>query len=246
MDDETAAAILRLQLDDINAFLQYGNANRDSDAEFAFELYQQDLANRQLLLGDRKIARNIHRAVNAYGPILSILANEETVYFQDRQLAPGLNGQVHAAHNIPKPAHQRPNEPLSDDLVTYNRLRQPRPEDVFPITRGETDDTAPTKIEDSHTAVSTISPARSSSKVNEEESSTTFDGRSLQIVHLKPQQYENPEDPRPELAPKTTPFSGGKATLKPPSTDNPATASASNAANLESCTGCEDVSPAKL
>ena len=242
MDDETAAAILQLQVEDIDDFLQAGQTQRP-DAVFAFEIYREDLVKRQLLLGDRTIARSIRRAVNRDSRILSVVAHEEVLSTQDRQLALLLGGQVPATRNISNSAHQRANELLIEDLVAYNRLRLLRPEDVFPITRGGSHDTAPTNNQDGHTAISTISPVLSSSKVNGEESNITLDGDKSDNAHLKPQKCENPEDPRSELIPATTPSSGGKATLKPRSTNNPPIASASDTTHLESCAGCRDDLP---
>ena len=242
MDDETAAAILQLQVEDIDDFLQAGQTQRP-DAVLAFEIYREDLVKRQLLLGDRTIARSIRRAVNRDSRILSVVAHEEVLSTQDRQLALRLSGQVHATRNIPNSAHQRANEPLSEDLVAYNRLRRLRAEDVFPITRGGSHNTASANTQDGHTAISMISPVVSSAKVNGEEPSTIPDGDSSQAAHLKPQKCENPEDPRFELVPSTTPFSGGKATLKPRSTNNPPIASASNTIHLQSCAGCGDGLP---
>lgn len=100
MDDETAAAILQCQLEDIDDFLHIRHV-RKPDAVLAFEIYRDDLVERQLLLGDRTIARSIRRAVNADSRILSAVAHEEALSIQDRHFALRLGGQVHAAQNIP-------------------------------------------------------------------------------------------------------------------------------------------------
>ena len=151
MDDEIAAAILQLQVKDIDDFLQAGQTQRP-DAVLAFEIYREDLVKRQIFLGDRTIARSIRRAVNRDSRILSVVAHEEVLSTQDRQLALRLGGQVHATRNIPDSAHQRGNEPFSEYLVAYDRLRRLRPEDIFPITRGGPHDTAPTNTQGGHTA----------------------------------------------------------------------------------------------
>ena len=137
MDEATAAAVLQLQLQDIDELLQPHNAGGDrSDAELALRLYQTDLNNRDALLSDRRIAYSISTAVRTDSSILADLSRDEVQCSTDRQLALRLGGQRSSRTLLSLSLPPETSQPLSEAQRALNRASLLPPDFVFPVTRG--------------------------------------------------------------------------------------------------------------
>lgn len=104
MDEQSAALVLQLQLEDIaNIFATAkgkGRADDSStadDAAYALQLHQQDLEASMAILDDRKMCQSIARAVQDDQHILAREAEAEAIAVQDRRLAHQMEDQPNAA-----------------------------------------------------------------------------------------------------------------------------------------------------
>lgn len=140
MDDETAATVLQLQLEDINDLLRDSSLEEEppitTDARTALELYRGDLRDRVNLFNDRRMARSIGRAVHTDRRMIAVNRRNELTCERDHSLALQMSGQ---AQPTPKATATPPlpnNEATSDDLDAFNYVRRIHPESVFPIPHG--------------------------------------------------------------------------------------------------------------
>ncbi|KAG7007321.1 tyrosinase [Physcia stellaris] len=140
MDDETAATVLQLQLEDINDLLRDSSLGKQppitTDARTALELYQGDLRDRENLFNDRRMARSMGRAVRTDYRMIAVNRRNELTCERDHSLALRMNGQ---AQSTPQAIATPPvpnNEAISEDLASYNHVRRIHPEAVFPIPHG--------------------------------------------------------------------------------------------------------------
>lgn len=103
MDEQSAALVLQLQLEDIaNIFATAKGKGRadDStadDAAYALQLHQQELETSMVILEDRKMCQSIARAVQDDQHILAREAEAEAVAVRDRRLAHQMEDQPDAA-----------------------------------------------------------------------------------------------------------------------------------------------------
>ena len=108
-DDATAALILKLQTDDLVelASQNKGKGREDelSDAELAFDLYKEEVEERDRVRADRCMARSVMQAVIFDASILSESANEEHAASQDRALALRLSGNSSTTTPAPNPSN---------------------------------------------------------------------------------------------------------------------------------------------
>lgn len=140
MDHSTAAAVLRIQLQDIEELLQneilQHQDSKPSDLQLALETYQRDLRVRESSLHDRRIASSFAAAVDLDSEEIDLARREEAVCFTDHSLAWRLSGR-----NPPTPQPQlstaRPEgEPISQKLASFNRVGTLAPDVVFPVPNG--------------------------------------------------------------------------------------------------------------
>ncbi|KAF4537569.1 Zinc finger RING/FYVE/PHD-type protein [Lasiodiplodia theobromae] len=103
MDEQSAALVLQLQLEDIATIFATakGKGRADDstadDAAYALRLHQQDLEASMVILEDRKMCQSIARAVQDDQHILAREAEAEAVAVRDRRLAHQMDGQPNAA-----------------------------------------------------------------------------------------------------------------------------------------------------
>ncbi|KAL1619552.1 hypothetical protein SLS56_010046 [Neofusicoccum ribis] len=103
MDDQSAALILQLQLEDISSILASAKGKgRAGDApangqEYALRLTQQELEAGVAILNDRAMGQSIARAVQADRHILAREAEAEEAAARDRRLACEMDGRTAAA-----------------------------------------------------------------------------------------------------------------------------------------------------
>ncbi|MCJ1370158.1 hypothetical protein MMC20_001370 [Loxospora ochrophaea] len=97
MDEQTTAAILELHLQDIEELNKSDKGKQQEgsirDADYAFELYKEELKKVECLLSDRKMASGIGEAVFEDGPVVQNLISVEEVALRDHLLARNLNDQ---------------------------------------------------------------------------------------------------------------------------------------------------------
>ncbi|KAL1614980.1 hypothetical protein SLS54_009321 [Diplodia seriata] len=103
MDDQSAALVMQLQLEDIaNIFATAKGKGRADDSgaaddqAYALRLAQQDLEATMAVLDDRKMSQSIARAVHADQHILAREAEAEAVAARDRRLAHQMDGDTDA------------------------------------------------------------------------------------------------------------------------------------------------------
>ena len=140
MDDETAATVLQLQLEDINDLLRDSSLGGEppitTDARTALELYQGDLRDRETLFNDRRMARSMGRAVLTDRRMIAVSRRNELTCERDHSLALRMNGQAQPTPQAIATPPVPNNEAISEDLASYNHVRRIHPEAVFPIPHG--------------------------------------------------------------------------------------------------------------
>ncbi len=106
MDEETAAMIIQIQLEDSLEFSERseGKGKRRegelSDLQLAINLYQEDLKRNASILADRKMTRSIAHACQTDGDLLTTALSQEQSAASDRETACKLGG-VPALNPIP-------------------------------------------------------------------------------------------------------------------------------------------------
>ncbi|KAI9751889.1 MAG: hypothetical protein M4579_005846 [Chaenotheca gracillima] len=117
MDDETAALVCSIQIQDIRVTLQCnkgkGREGELNDEQVALRLQIEELRGGLDILSDKRMTRSISQAVQDDAPVLSILRGEEIRAKHDREMACRLAGvDVHTSltdFNV--------SENLTEDLV---------------------------------------------------------------------------------------------------------------------------------
>lgn len=99
MDDQSAALILQLQIEDIATIFAASKGKRRAsealnDQEYALQLCQQELETTMAILNDRVMGQSISRAVQEDRHILAREAETEATIAQDRRLACQLEGRA--------------------------------------------------------------------------------------------------------------------------------------------------------
>ena len=98
MDDETAALITQLQLQDSTEELERSQAKGKnvegtlSDHQLALQLIQEDLKRHATILNDRKMAASMRQAVQADAELLETSITQEQAELNDRREACRLGG----------------------------------------------------------------------------------------------------------------------------------------------------------
>jgi IBR domain, a half RING-finger domain len=96
IDDETAALLLQLQLDDLEEIAASSKGKSRigeiSDKDIAIQLYKQELEAQASIDADRRMSRSIALAVQSDGPALTESASEQTSVEQNRRTAYQLSG----------------------------------------------------------------------------------------------------------------------------------------------------------
>jgi hypothetical protein len=96
MDEQSAALIIQLQLEDIeNLFSTFKGKHREdepSDAELALRQYKQELDVNASIISDRRMTQSIARAVQSDGIIMTESLYQEKVAARDREMARQLTG----------------------------------------------------------------------------------------------------------------------------------------------------------
>ena len=117
MDEETAALIVQLQLNDIETLHQSskgkGQEGTHSDAEASLAAYKEDLLKTHFLLHDRLLAISITKAVATDAALLQQLKGEEQAVSRDRDLALRLAG-----------VSQRSEKPKSEENGSVDQLME--------------------------------------------------------------------------------------------------------------------------
>ncbi|KAF4307846.1 Zinc finger RING/FYVE/PHD-type protein [Botryosphaeria dothidea] len=99
MDDQSAALILQLQIEDIATIFAASQGKRRAsealnDHEYALQLCQQELETTMTILNDRVMGQSISRAVQEDRHILAREAETEVTIAQNRRLACQLEGRA--------------------------------------------------------------------------------------------------------------------------------------------------------
>ena len=140
MDDETAAIVLQLQLEEINDLLRDSSLEGErpitTNARTALELYQNDLRDRANLFNDRRMARSIGRAVQTDRSMIAANRLIEINCERDHSLALRENGQAQPTPRATATPSAPNNEEISENLASFNRVRRIHPGSVFPIPHG--------------------------------------------------------------------------------------------------------------
>ena len=124
-DDETAALIFKLQLEDIDELLDTSNRKGKgkegvvSDQEVAFKLEKEELERNAMILLDRSMSKSIARAVFHDSDQIAYAEAQEMQAFVDRIIALRLGGvQVDAyPTTVARPAPSVVSENLDDELI---------------------------------------------------------------------------------------------------------------------------------
>ena len=140
MDDNTAATVLKIQLDDINELLRneiiHHQAAEPSDLQLALEMYQRDLHGRESLLHDRRVASSFATAVDLDEEAIDLARREEAVCVTDHSLARRLSG-LNPLPSQPQLSATRPEDQSpSQESASLNRLGTLAPDFVFPVPCG--------------------------------------------------------------------------------------------------------------
>ncbi|KAL8768849.1 MAG: hypothetical protein Q9209_005030 [Squamulea sp. 1 TL-2023] len=107
MDDASAALILQLQQEDADELQRTskgkGREDELSDAEFAIQLFQQDLQQMSTLLADCSMSRSLTRAIIADAAILTDAVAREDLIANDRLVAEQLSngGEIKSRKYVP-------------------------------------------------------------------------------------------------------------------------------------------------
>ncbi|KAF2144346.1 uncharacterized protein K452DRAFT_306925 [Aplosporella prunicola CBS 121167] len=100
LDDQTVTTILQFQLEDVNerahGLKGKGVEGTVSDADYALELYRQEIGESIQYLNDRTMGRSIANAVQSDRHLLGEVSREEEIAIHDRELALKLNGDEDA------------------------------------------------------------------------------------------------------------------------------------------------------
>jgi hypothetical protein len=126
VDEDTAALILQLQLQDAQDLSALANEGEATDAELALALYQDELQRTTTIIGDRKITKSIARACETDGALLNQTFAQEQAAARDRTAAYRLGGihqprLIEAAH---PPATELDDEEL-ERLSAFNTVASP-------------------------------------------------------------------------------------------------------------------------
>jgi hypothetical protein len=98
IDEETAAVIIQIQLDDSNDLynkLEGKGKSRQGtlmDSQVALQLYRGDLERTASIISDRKMTKSIARACQIDGQALSVSMSQEQIAASDREMACRLSG----------------------------------------------------------------------------------------------------------------------------------------------------------
>jgi hypothetical protein len=96
IDDPTASLLIKLQLDDAtticSSFKGKAREGKLSDAELAFQLYEEELERNALILSDRRMTKSIALAVQRDGNTLAHTMSQEQIAARDRDMACALSG----------------------------------------------------------------------------------------------------------------------------------------------------------
>ena len=240
MDNPTAAAVIRLQLDDIENLLQghgtEAEGTIDSDARLALQLYQKDIKAREAVLQDRRIACSIGAAVASDGDLIQEAQRQE--YLRSRiQRLEGLDSGQRNSHIAPeRPPRDR--ETVNDALASLNRVHQIPTDYVFPVTRGVSGvgNTEPKGLQSGNSANHQLQPSLDSEKRGTQLETSSGSGQPEQSS-LRSTIKENAI--LGSLIPPTTPTTIENAQPKQDLTTSVSTAN-EIAVALTICTSCED------